>query len=197
MDSASLDVRAFAYIITLAAVVNGLGIVRWLTAFSEYVRRKASLEIQHHWEFNLLAGYQFMLHILMWWTLWGVRDATGFNFLTYVYLLTGPVLLFLGTSLLTPSIDSETVDVRSHFLVVRPTYSTVLALGWLWAILAGPILRGSFSPTAPLLTLFLAAALVLRTTENPRVHGIVVVVNWLLVAIFVALYAMQLGGITM
>ena len=195
MESTSLDIRAFAYIISLAAVVNGLGIVRWLTVFSEYVRRKPSLEIQHHWQFTLLAGFQFMLHILMWWTLWGVRDSANFNFLTYMYLLTGPVLLFLGTSLLTPSIDSEKIDVRSHFLEVRPTYSTVLMLSWLWAILAGPILRGFLAPTVPLLTLFLVTALVLRATENPRVHGIVVVVNWLLVAAFVALYAMQLGGV--
>ena len=196
MDSASLDIRAFAYIISLVAVINGLGIVRWLTVFSEYIRRKSSLEIQHRWEFNLLAGFQFMLHILLWWALWGVRESTNFNFLTYVYLLTGPVLLFLGTSLLSPSFDAERIDVRRHFSEVRPTYSTVLMLSWLWAILAGPILRGSFTPTAPLLALFLAAALVLRASGNPRVHGIVVVVNWLLVATFVAVYAMQLGGIT-
>lgn len=195
MESTSLDIRAFAYIISLAAVVNGLGIVRWLTVFSEYVRRKSSLEIQHHWQFTLLAGFQFMLHILMWWTLWGVRDSANFNFLTYMYLLTGPVLLFLGTSLLTPSFDSEKIDVRSHFFEVRSTYSTVLALNWLWAILAGPILRGFLAPTVPLLTLFLVTALVLRATENPRVHSIVVVVNWLLVAAFVALYGMQLGGV--
>ena len=65
MESTSLDFRAFAFIITLAAVVNGLGIVRWLTAFSEYLRRRQSLDIQHYWVFSLLAGYQFLLHILM------------------------------------------------------------------------------------------------------------------------------------
>ena len=60
MDSTSLDIRAFAYIVTLAAVVNGLGIVRWLSAFAEYLRRKQSLSIQHYWIFNLLASYQFL-----------------------------------------------------------------------------------------------------------------------------------------
>ena len=194
MESTPLDFRAFAFIITLAAVVNGLGIVRWLTALSEYLRRKRSLDIRHYWVFNLLAGYQFLLHILMWWTLWGVRDAANFNFLTYLYLLTGPVLLFLGTSLLTPSVETDGVDVRDHFSDVRPTYSTVLVLLWIWAIVAGPILRGFLAPTAPLLALFLAMAVALRTTANSKIHGIVVVVNWLLIAVFIALYAMQLGG---
>ncbi len=194
MESTPLDFRAFAFIITLAAVVNGLGIVRWLTALSEYLRRKRSLDIQHYWVFNLLAGYQFLLHILMWWTLWGVRDAANFNFLTYLYLLTGPVLLFLGTSLLTPNVETDGVDVRDHFSDIRPTYSTVLVLLWVWAIIAGPVLRGFLAPTAPLLALFLAMAVALRATANARIHGIVVVLNWLLVAVFIALYAMQLGG---
>lgn len=195
MESTSLDIRAFTYIISLAAVINGLGIVRWVTAFSELIRQKSSLEIEHHWDFNLLAGFQFILHILMWWTMWGVRDSANFNFLTYLYLLTGPLLLFLGTSLLIPAVDSGKIDGRSHFSDVRPTYSTVLMLTWLWTILAGPIIRGSLAPTAPLLALFLAAALVLRSTKNPGIHSIVAVVNWLLVATFVALYAMQLGGV--
>lgn len=40
MDFTVLDFRAFAFIITLAAVINGLGIVRWLTAFAEFLRQK-------------------------------------------------------------------------------------------------------------------------------------------------------------
>ncbi len=195
MESTSLDFRAFAFIITLVAVVNGLGIVRWLVAFSEYLRQRQSSDIQHYWVFSLLAGYQFLLHILMWWILWGVRDIGNFNFLTYLYLLTGPVLLFLGTSLLTPSIEGDEVDVRSHFSEVRPTYSTVLVLVWSWTIVAGPVLRGGFAPTVPLLALLLTMAVALRASANPKVHGIVVVANWLLLVAFVALYGMQLGGI--
>jgi hypothetical protein len=194
METSTLDFRAFAFIITLAAVVNGLGIVRWLTAFSEYLRRRQSLDVQHYWVYNLMAAYQFLLHILLWWTLWGIRDAANFNFLTYLYLLIGPVLLFLGTSLLTPSIESDGVDIRRHFSEVRRAYSTVLTLLWLWAIFSSPVIRGFVAPTAPLLALFLAAAVTLRTTANPKIHGFLVVLNWLLVVVFVGLFAMPLGG---
>lgn len=194
MEDTSLGFRAFAFIITLAAVINGLGIVRWLTAFSEYLRQKRSLDIQHYWVFSLLAAYQFLLHILMWWILWSVHDAANFNFLTYLYLLTGPILLFLGSSLLTPSVETDGVDVKSHFSEVRPMYSTVLILLWLWTIFAGPVLRGSLAPTVPLLALFLTSAIALRATANSKVHAIVVVFNWLLMVVFIALFSMQLGG---
>jgi len=194
MESTSLDIRAFAFIITLAAVINGLGIVRWLTAFSEYLVRKRNLDIQHYWVFGLLAAFQFLLHVLMWWTMWSFRDATNFNFLTYLYLLAGPVILFLGTSALIPSIESDRADVRSHFSEVRPIYSTVLVLLWIWAIFAGPVLRGGIAPTAPLLALFLIAAVLLRATANPKLHGIAAVFNWLVVVVYIAMFAMQLGG---
>jgi hypothetical protein len=196
MEDTTLGFRAFAFIITLAAVINGLGIVRWLTAFSEYLRQRRSLDLQHYWVFSLLAAYQFLLHILMWWTLWSVHDAANFNFLTYLYMLTGPVLLFLGSSLLTPSVATDAFDIRNHFFEVRPTYSTVLVLFWLWTIFAAPVLRGLLAPTAPLLALFLTSAVALRATANSKVHAIVVVFNWLLVVVFVALYSMQLGGFT-
>lgn len=194
MEPTSLDIRAFAYIVTLAAVVNGLGIVRWLSAFAEYLKRKQSLNIQHYWIFNLQASYQFLLHIIMWWMLWGLRDSTSFNFLTYLFLLTGPVLLFLGSSMLTPNIEADGADVRDHFSAVRPLYSTVLVLFWLWALAISPILRGVLPPTAPLLALFLTASVILRATANPKIHGVVVVMNWLLAGTFIALFAMQLGG---
>lgn len=194
MDSATIGFRAFAFIITLAAVVNGLGIVRWLTALSEYIRRKRSINIRHYWIFNLFAGYQFLLHIILWWMLWGLHTSANVNFLTYLYMLTGPVLLFLGSSLLTPSIDSDEIDIRNYFSESRQTYASVLILFWFWALLTGPVLRGMMAPTAPLFALFLILAVVTRVTANARVHGTVAVLNWLLVSVFVALFAMQLGA---
>ena len=114
-----VDFRAFAFVVSLAAVVNGLGIVRWLAGFGEYLRRRQSLDLRHDWVFILFAGHQFLLHILLWWSLWGVRDASNFNFLIYLYMLAGPVLLYLGSSLLVPDVD-ETVDLRSHYFGARP-----------------------------------------------------------------------------
>lgn len=76
-----LEYTSFKFLITLVAVVNGLGIVRWLTSFAEQLKRKDELGIQHYWIFSLYAGFQFLLHILMWWTLWSVpgRKFRGFS----------------------------------------------------------------------------------------------------------------------
>jgi len=188
-----IEFASFAFIITLAAVVNGLGIVRWLTGLAEYLRRRDALSVKHYWVYGLFAGFQFLLHILMWWSLWGVRATAEINFLMYVYLLAGPVLLYLGTSVLAPDIDGD-VDMTPHYFAVRKTYSSVLALLWLWAVLMGPVLRGAFTPTTPMYVLFLAAALMQRVTLRPAIQALIAVLNWLLLIIFIGLYAMQLGG---
>jgi hypothetical protein len=187
-----LDFRSFAFIIALAAVINGLGIVRLLSGFAEYLRTQDSLEIAHYWVFNLWAVFQFLLHILMWWTLWGVQTAEEFTFLHYLFLLSGPILLFLGTSLLVPNVDDNAVDLYRHFYVVRVPYFTVASLLWLWAIFYNPIFDGKFAPAAPIWASFMALALALRFTANPKIHAALAIGSWALIIVFVANFAMDL-----
>jgi hypothetical protein len=194
MESMTLDFRAFAFIITLAAVVNGLGIVRWLTTCAEYLRHRQSLVVEHYWVFTAAAAFHFLLHILLWWSLWSVRDARALNCVTYLYLLSGPVLLYLGTSLLVPETDDNSINVRTHYFSARTTYCTVLALVWVWALFISPVLRGYFAPTTPVILAFFVIAVVQRMTRNPLVHSIAAAANWLLLAVFIGLYQMQLGG---
>ncbi len=190
-----LDFRAFAFIITLAAIVNGLGIVRLLTSFAEYLRQQGKLEIVAYWIFTLWIVFQFLLHVVMWWSLWNVRAAETFTFLHYLYVLSGPVLLYLGTSLLIPDIEDHAVDLQRFFYSVRVPYFTVAAILWLWAIFLFPLLIGRFAPTVPILVGYLAIALTLRFTANPKIHAALAIASWLLLMVFIANFGMQLGAV--
>ena len=190
-----LDFRSFAFIITLAAVINALGMVRWLTAFAEYLRKRQSIRVDFYWVFVLAAAFQFLLHILLWWSLWNARQAETFNFLTYLYMLTGPVLLYLGTSLLVPDVDNNGVDLKEHYFRARTSYTTVLILLWLWAIFLWPLLVGAFAPTAKILAIYAAVTFVMRISDKPVVHKVAVILNWLVLAVFIAGFGMRLGGV--
>jgi len=189
-----VDSASFVFIIALAGVVNGLGIVRWLTGFTEYLRRRSSLRVPLYWVFTLAACFQFLLHILFWWSLWGMRGTATINFLSYLYLLSGPILLFVATALLIPNIDGDEVDLRGHYFSIRSDYSTILILLWLWAIFLTPLLQGHFAPTMPIFSAFLANAVVMRVTAIPVVHGVSAVVNWVLFAAVISLHFLQMGG---
>jgi hypothetical protein len=191
-----VDSASFVFIIALAGVVNGLGIVRWLSGFTEYLRRRSSLRVPLYWVFTLAACFQFLLHILFWWSLWGIRGTASINFLSYLYLLSGPILLFVATALLMPDIDGDEIDLRAHYFLIRSDYSTILVLLWLWAIFSAPLLKGDFAPTMPIFSVFLINAVVMRVTANPIVHGVSAIVNWVLFTAVIGLHFLQMGGQT-
>jgi hypothetical protein len=188
------DTASFTFIISLAAVVNGLGIVRWLTGSAEYLRRRQSLQVTHYWVFTLTASFQFFLHILLWWSLWGLRGNASLNFVTYLYVLTGPLLLYLGTFLLSMDINDDRIDLRDHYTNVRPSYATTFILLCIWMILSGPIIFGFFPPNTLLKLAFLVLGVALRVSANSKVHGAVAVLNWLTLVAFIGIYSLELGG---
>lgn len=188
-----LDFRAFAFIIALAAVVNGLGMTRLLIGLAEYLRRRAHVEVTHSRLFGAWAGFQFVMHILLWWQLWTVQQISVLTFLTYLYLLLGPIFLFLSTSLLLPDVPEGPVDLGEHFAEIRKPYFTVGLMFWLWAALLGLALEGAFRPAAPLLAVFAGIMAVLRITGNRTVHAALTAVSWLLLGVFIASYAVKFG----
>jgi len=188
-----LDFRAFAFIIALAAVVNGLGMTRLLIGFAEYLRRRAHVEVTHSGLFGAWAGFQFVMHILLWWQLWTVQQIPVLTFLTYLYLLLGPILLFLSTSLLLPDVPEGPVDLGEHYADIRKPYFTVGLMFWLWGALLGLVLEGAFRPAAPLLAIFVGVMAALRVTTNRTVHATLAALSWLLLGVFIVSYAVKFG----
>ena len=191
-----LDYPAFAFIISLAAVVNGLGIVRLLTVSAAYLKHRDKMNITSYWVYNLWVALQFLLHILVWWSLWNIRVAEIFNFLNYLYLLTGPILLFLSTSVLLPDEDDAEANLKTHFFSVRTLFFSINSLFWLWTIFLYPVLVGKFAPTAVLLSCFLVLATALRFTANPKVNAVLVIATWMLLIVFVGTFSMELGKVS-
>ena len=109
-------------------------------------------------------------------------------------MLAGPILLYLGTSVIAPEFSEDGIDLKSEYARARPTYSTVLALLWLWAIFTGLILRGEFGAPVPIYSVFFATAVIQRIVAKPAVQGGLAVLNWLLIVALIGLYAMTLGG---
>ena len=185
----------WAFIASLVAVINGLGIVRLLGACAEFLRRRHSLGDGHYWVYYVLAVFQLLVHVLFWWSILGLHSVSSMNFLHYLYLLIGPTLLFLATSVLIPDVDTELADLRAAYQQIRKDYYTMMPVFWTWAIFIWPVFIGKFAPTVPLIVVFLSISLVLRFTDDLRVHGWLVVANCLLYAAFIARFALELGGV--
>ena len=186
----------WALVIALAAVINGLGIVRLVGGFSDYLKKHTELNVRHYWVYTLLVTFQLLTHLLLWWSIIGVRSSVdNLNFLTYLYLVVGPTLLFLSTALMVPDIKSKSINLRTEYYSFRKTFFSILIIFWLWAIFIWPVFGHPFAPTVPLIAVWLIISLVLRLTDNPKAHAVLVIANCVVYAAFVAIFAMQLGEV--
>ena len=192
MPRMKLSQDVFAYVIALAAVVNGLGLVRLMGGVGDYLRMRRKLTLIPYWPHVISAIFQLLLHILLWWSVLGLKAAGNITFLTYLYLLAGPGLLFLATSVIVPDVSGDSLDLRPQYYGVRKIYYSILSVFWLWAIFLWPAFGYPFAPTASLASVWLAIAIVLRLTANEKVHSFLVIANLVVYATFVAIFAMNL-----
>ena len=186
----------FTYIISLIAVINGLGIVRIVSGLGDYFRWRESLDFKIYWVHLMLVLFQLLTHVLIWWGLVALREASDINFLQYLYLLLGPTLLFLATSLLIPNITDKFVDMRIEFRRLRKPYCSVLAVFWAWNIAIWPVFGYPVAPVWKFAVCWMTIMIILRVTDNSKVHTVLVSTAWLLMIAFIGIYALQLGYVS-
>lgn len=185
----------WAFVIALAAVVNGLGIVKLMGGLSDYLRSYSTINIRHYWVYSLLAIFQVLAHLLLWWSILGLRSAGHINFISYLYLLIGPTLLYLCTSIIVPDIKDDAIDLRAMYYGFRKIFFSLLSAFWIWAIFVWPVFGHAFAPTVPVIAAWLLISLTLLITDNPKVHAVLMVANCAVYAGFIAVFAMQLGEV--
>ena len=110
-----------------------------------------------------------------------------------MYLLLGPTLLLPATGMLIPDVSSNAVDLRREYHEFRRSYHALLSAFWLRAILLWPVFGYPFAPTVPLLVAWPLLSLLLLSTVNPPVQAFGAIGNCLVIAVFIALFAMRFG----
>ena len=181
------------YVISLVAVINGLGIVHLLIALGKYIKKHTNLNIQYYWVHTLSIVFQLLMHLLIWWLFVGLLKIGNLNFLSYLYMLIGPTLLFLSTTLMIPDIKNESINLRSEYYSIRKVFFSLLAAFYLWTIFIWPVLGHSFAPTVPLLIVFFLIALTLSITDRPKIHATLIIANYVVYMAFIVIFATHLS----
>lgn len=119
----------FEYAMVLVSIVLALGVTQLLQGASELVRSSRRYPGHTFWVLALL-----LVHVQLWWAMWDLHDRASWTFLTFLYLLLGPILLFFATNLLLPRTASETLDWASHFFAVRRWFLVSMTGIVVWGI---------------------------------------------------------------
>ena len=140
-----LGVSAFKHVVVPIGVIIGLGVARTMTAASHYIQNRDRVQFSAgHAMWCLVL---FLWFVGLWWIAWGLRsvDAELWSFFTLIFLLVGPCLLFLASSLLLPDLpESGDLDLGARLEAMgRPFFLCMLGfLLWLvgseWWLLQEP-----------------------------------------------------------
>ena len=193
LQPASTD-AVFPFIVSLAAVINGLGIVAWLSGLADYLQRRGSIQVSLYWPYILSAVFQLLLHVLFWWSMWSIRSVQEFDFLDYLYVLAGPTLLYLASSILRPPLHEDIVNLRAYFDRIRRIHGIIMALAWLWALFLWPVLIGYLDRAWSMFALFFLVTLLQIMFADRRIRIATVLANWALLAVLIWRFQLQMGA---
>ena len=114
-------------------VVIGLGVARIVIATSHYVanRERVRFSAVH----SLWSVLLFVMLLGVWWILWGLShaEAERWTFFALLYLVGGPILIYLPSTLLLPDVPDEgTLDLADTFDRLGQTMMASMALFVVW-----------------------------------------------------------------
>jgi hypothetical protein len=163
----------FEFVSVMVSIILGLSLSQMLEALARLMRDPKDVQAfkpQTIWTLSLI-----LTHFLLWWSIWDFRDA-AWNYPRFVVASVEPLLLFFMGALILPSAGSVSVDLKSHFLRVRPLLMGLYALLMIIFIVDGPVIFHSESLWNPFRIpqlIGLLAVLVGFKTKNPRHHFVI------------------------
>lgn len=167
---------AFEYFSVMVSVILGLGVTQLLTGIGQLLQRRGDVEL--YWVYSLWVLLLLALHFAVWWNIWALRDTPQFNYLSFLYLLLGPALLFLAARVMMPLISArDRIDLEHHYYTVRRSFFTLLILFAIWPALIDPLLMNRpVSLGQHLIELLVMSPIFLGLiASNRRLHAVIAI----------------------
>ena len=133
----TLDIAAFKHVVVPIGVVIALGVARMITAASQYLQHRDRVRFsvgQALWSAVL-----FLWLVGLWWIAWGLHqvDAELWSYFTLIFLLLGPCLMYLATTLVLPDLPDEgELDLGARLAANGTAFFCALIGVMLWLVLS-------------------------------------------------------------
>jgi len=129
----TLDISAFKHVVVPIGVVIALGVARIVTSISQYLQHRETVRFSvAHGVWTVLL---FLWFVGLWWISWGLRrvDVELWSYFTLIFLLIGPSLMYLATTLLLPDVpQTGTLDLGGRFEFIGRAFFLCLAGFVIW-----------------------------------------------------------------
>ncbi len=187
-----MDLPTFTFLAVVVGVVNGRALFRTLEVYADMIGEGRAQPFAERWLFDSWLLFQTMLHLLLWWSIWDAH-ALRLDFVRYLFLMIGPVTLFLATSVLTPPRTLRGGDALEHFFRVRERFGYISALTWAWAVFYVPVLHGRWDEEVAFTAALGVVMIAVASFRSQNVQRILALVAWVVLTWLIVRFAVLIG----
>lgn len=157
---------AFIFILILS-----MGIGNILRGFADLVDRR--IEFGTHWSPLSWLILALLIHLGLFWTTLEILKFEEWKFASFLYITTGPIILFLATGIILPKPTSEiAANPQEHYFQVSRLLFSLLALLMIWSIGGDFILERGFKVSSLWNLSTLPILLLLCVSRKASIHAV-------------------------
>ena len=151
--------------------------------------------IKPYWLHLAWIIFLLLLHFHVWWGLWDFQQVTTWNYFSYLFLLSGPVLLFVAVAIIIPE-DQQAgkIDLQEFYFKTNTKFFLTLAFAVIWGLCLYPVFYGKLDPVFGWLLSFLIIMILLGFMKNSKLHVILSITAWVLFFIWLLSYGFSLSN---
>ena len=167
-------------------MILSIGIASLLVAMAAVIKGGAKCK-----RYGLHTSWMILLLLVnfnLFWQTLALFSIEDWMFLSFLYAIAGPVILLFAASLLIPEFSGEdSLDLRKHYFAINRQFYCLLALVQIWAVGVDFVLRRGLTAGGGFDLVFMGLVLALALSREPKLHGLVSGVIWLLFVVSVGL----------
>ncbi len=168
----------FEFVCAFYSVVLGVAVAQLMTSVGRLIEVRD--QVRTYWVHSLWVVIVLLVDINSWWTMWELRSAKSWSFISFSLLVGLVASIYLVTVLLFPRVPESRgqIDLDAHYYRNRRIFFLANAAGWTLGLLCNltflPI-RSWLSPGVligiifPVLVVFLS--ILAAITGNRRYHA--------------------------
>ncbi len=175
----------FGYLSVLITIILGLGITQLIAGFGRLIVFHQKVRL--YWPTVAWIGLLLIFHILTWWTMFILRNSSGWNFLAFLVVLLQPIVLCLLSALILPDFASRT-DLKTNYYENAGWFFSLLVLFFCVSLLKDLALFGRLPLKANLTAhiIFMLLGIGAIGTRREWYHQLLIPLNVVLIGVYIA-----------
>ncbi len=175
----------FGYLSVFITIILGLGMTQLIAGLGRLIVLHRKVQI--YWPTVAWVALLLIFHILVWWTMFGLRNYRGWNFLAFLILLLQPIGLCLLSALILPDLVSQP-NLKTNYYENAGWFFGLLVLFFCVSLLKDLALFGRLPEKANLAAhvIFMLLGIGAIGTRREWYHLLLIPMSVVLIGVYIA-----------